>query len=155
MPINIELKIQAYSTLYFKFWEGASVKSCKLQLTVFYFLFYIVLHFYISSYYFLQLFRTSFNIIWKRFLLQIFLFKQIHSDPLNGRNLLSVTKHFSQFSLKCLLKYFFQKFVDKILQKHLFCISSELLLYIYFKGSNYRFSGVFFLTAIWLFHGQL
>ena len=55
-----------------------------------------------------------------------------------------MTKPFSQFSLKCLLKYFFQKFVDEILQKHLFCISSELILYIYFKGSNYRFSGVLF-----------
>ena len=45
------------------------------------------------------------------------------------------------------MKYFFQRFVGKILQKHLFCISSELLLYIYFKGSNYRFSGVLFFNC--------
>ena len=31
-----------------------------------------------------------------------------------------------------MLIIFFQKFVDKILQKQLLCISSELLLYIYF-----------------------
>ena len=42
------------------------------------------------------------------------------------------TKVFRQFSLKCPLKYFVQRFVDKILQKHLLCISSELLLYLYF-----------------------
>ena len=111
MPSNIELKIRAYSTLHFNFRQGASVKSYKLQLTVFYFFFYIC--FYISSYYFLQLFRTSFNITWKRFLLQIFLFKRIHSDPLNGQNLLSMTKRFSQFSLKCLLKYFFKNLLTK------------------------------------------
>ena len=51
--------------------------------------------------------------------------------------------------------FFFQKFVNKILQKHLICISSELPLYIYFNGFNYRFSGVLFLTDIWLLHGQL
>ena len=36
-------------------------------------------------------------------------------------------KIFCQFFLKCLLKYFAQRFVDKILQKHLLCIGSELL----------------------------
>ena len=30
-------------------------------------------------------------------------------------------------------EFFFQKFVDKILQKHLLCINSELLLYIWFQ----------------------
>ena len=54
------------------------------------------------------------------------------SYPLNGQNLLSVIKVFCQFSLECLLKYLFQKFIEKILQKYLLCISSELLLYIYF-----------------------
>ena len=67
--------------------------------------------------------------------------------PPNSQNLLSVTKLFSQFSLKCLLKYFFQTFFDKILQKLLFCISSELLLNICFKGSIYRFSGVLFFNC--------
>ena len=43
-----------------------------------------------------------------------------------------ITNVFCQFSIKCLLKYFVQRIVDKILQKHLLCISSELLLYLYF-----------------------
>ena len=43
-----------------------------------------------------------------------------------------MTKKFSQFSLKYPLKYFVQRFVDEILQEHLLCISSELLLYLYF-----------------------
>ena len=43
-----------------------------------------------------------------------------------------MTKKFCQFSLKCRQKYCVQRFVDKILQKHLLCISSKLLLYLYF-----------------------
>ena len=39
-----------------------------------------------------------------------------------------MTKIFSQFSMKYPLKYFIQRFPDKILQEHLLCISSELLL---------------------------
>ena len=54
------------------------------------------------------------------------------SYPLNGQNLLSGIKVFCQFSLECLLKCLFQKFIEKILQKYLLCISSELLLCIYF-----------------------
>ena len=57
---------------------------------------------------FLQLFRTSFNIICKRFLRQIFLFLQIHPTPpptpLNNKNLLSVTKKFLSI-FKCLLNF--------------------------------------------------
>ena len=33
-PTKIKLKIQACFTLYFKFWEGTSVKSYKMQLPV-------------------------------------------------------------------------------------------------------------------------
>ena len=65
-------------------------------------------------------------------------------QPLNDQNLLSVAKVFCQFSLKCLLKYFFDKFVDIILQNHLLCISSDLLPYIFFKGYYYKFSGLLF-----------
>ena len=60
---------------------------------------------------FFTTFRTSFNIIWKRFSSQIFLFLQIHPTPplnphlLNGQYLLSITKVLCQFSLKCPLKY--------------------------------------------------
>ena len=63
MPTNIKWKMQACFVLYFKFWEGTSVKSYKLQLPV---LLSIVL----------QLFRTLLNIIWKRFLCQAFLFNR-------------------------------------------------------------------------------
>ena len=38
MPTNIKLKIQAYLTLYFKFWEGTSVKSYNIYLWVLLFL---------------------------------------------------------------------------------------------------------------------
>ena len=43
----------------------------------------------------------------------------------------------SSHPLKCEF-FFFQKFVDKILQKHFLCISSELLLYIYFWSFQLR-----------------
>ena len=68
MPTKIKWKIQACIILYLKLWEGASVKSYKIQLPV---LLSIVL----------QLFRTSLNIMGKRFLSQIFLFLQIHPNP--------------------------------------------------------------------------
>ena len=38
MPTKIKLKIQACFTLYFKFWEGTSAKSYKIQLPVLLFL---------------------------------------------------------------------------------------------------------------------
>ena len=41
MSTNIKLTIQAYLTLYFKFWEGTFVKSYKIQLSV---LLFLVLH---------------------------------------------------------------------------------------------------------------
>ena len=91
MPTNIKLKTQAYLTLHFKFWEGASVKRYKIQLSVL--LFLVLL--YISRYHF--------------FYTQIFLFKPIHPNLLNSQDPLVVTKPFSQFSLKCFLKYFFAK----------------------------------------------
>ena len=109
MPTNIKWKIKACFTLNFKFWEGTSVKSYKAQLPVFYFLFYI--SFYISRYQhfynFLEFHSTlSGKDIRPKFSLTDSLpFPQPH--PLNGQNLLNVTIVFCQFSLKCLLKYFF------------------------------------------------
>ena len=41
-------------------------------------------------------------------------------------------KKICQFFLKCSLKDYVQRFFDEILQKHLLCISSQLLLYLYF-----------------------
>ena len=56
-------------------------------------------------------------------------------QPLNGQNLLNMTKAFCQFSLKCLLKYFFFKY--------LFTKSSKAFL----KCSKHNFSGLFFRTC--------
>ena len=99
-----------------RFWEDTSVKSYKIQLPVFLFL---VLHqFLYQQILFLKLSRISFNIIWKNFLSQIFLFWWVHhspspTPPKSGK----CDKVFCWFALKCLLKYFFfQKFTDKILK---------------------------------------
>ena len=119
------------------------VIRCSSQF--FYFLFCI--SFYIKRYHFLQLFRTLLCIIWKIFWSQVFLFNKFNQTPrpLNDQNLLSVTNVFCQFSLKCLLKYFFWVGLHNPAKAPLY-ISSELLLYIFFKGSNYRFTVLLFRT---------
>ena len=64
--------------------------------------------------------------------------------PLNSQNLLSVTKVFCRFSLKCLLKYFFKNFLTKFC-KSIFYVSAVNCYCTYiFKGSNYRFPGFLF-----------
>ena len=109
MPTNIKLKIQVYLTLYFKI-SSSSVKSYKIQLWVRLFL---VLHLFlyqqISSFCnFLELHSTlsEKDFCYKFPFLNGFI--QISTPPTpplpNSQNLLSVTKLFSQFSLKCLLK---------------------------------------------------
>ena len=119
IPTKIKRKIQACFILYFKFFEGTSVKRYKIQLPV---LLFLVLHQFlyqqISFFYnFLELnstlsakdFRHKFSFINR--------FTQT-SHPLNGQNLLSVTKDFCQFSLKCLLntwKWNFRVFLVLIL----------------------------------------
>ena len=89
---------------------------------------------------FLQLFRTSFNVIWKRFLLQIFLFKGFHSNPLNSQNLLSVTKPFHQFSLKMSSEIYFLKICSQNPAK-------ESILYIYILKFPSTSSGVLFFNC--------
>ena len=104
--------MQACFTLYFKFWEGTSVKSCNIQLPVLLFLvLHKVLYQQISFFYnFLELHPTLSE--------KDFCHKFSWTDlpkPLISQNQLSVTEVFSQFSLKCLLKYiFFQTVVDKL-----------------------------------------
>ena len=133
MPTKIKWKIQACFILHFKFLEGTSVESYTIQLPV---LLVLVLHQFlyqqISFFYnFLELHSTLSE---KDFRHKFSFFNRFTqtSYPLNGQNLLSVIKVFCQFSLECLLKYLFQKFIEKILQKYLLCTISELLLYIYF-----------------------
>ena len=101
MPTKIKLKIQACFTLYFKFWEGTSVKSYEIQLPV---LLFLVLHQFlyqqISFFYnFLQLHSTLSK---KDFCRKFSFFNGFTQTPhpLNSQNLLSVTKDFWQFSLK-------------------------------------------------------
>ena len=100
---KIKLKVQVCFTLYFRFWEDNSVKSYKMQLPV---LLYFVLHqfLYQQRAFFLQLFRTSFNIIWKIFCRKFFFLNWFTLTPhlLNTQNVLSMIKVFCQFSLKCL-----------------------------------------------------
>ena len=100
MPTKIKLKIQACFTLYFKFWEGTSVKSYKIQLPVFLFLvshqflYQQILLFYSS----LELNSTSEKYFCRKFSFFNGFAQTPH--PLNSQNLLSVTNF---FSLKCVL----------------------------------------------------
>ena len=77
----------------------------------FYFLFYI--SFYISRYHFSNFLEFHSTLPEKNFRPKFSFLNgftpshQLH--PLNGQNLLNVTKFFCWFSLKCLLKYFFPK----------------------------------------------
>ena len=147
MQTNIKLKIQAYLTLYFKFWEGTSVKSCKIQLSVLIILvLHLFLHQQISLFYnFLELHSTLSE---KDFCCKFSFFNEFTQTPhpINSQNLLSVTKVFCQFFLKCFLKYFFKYLLTKSC-KRIFHVSAVNCYCTYiFKGSSYRFSGVLFRT---------
>ena len=95
--------------LYFNFEKGILWKVIRCNYQFIYFLFYI--SFNISRYQFSRLFRLHSTLSEKDFRRKFsFLnrFTQLHTfDPLNGQNLLSVTKFFCQFSLRCSLKHFF------------------------------------------------
>ena len=101
MLTKIKLKIQACFTLYFKFWEGTSVESYKIQLPVVLFLVLDKFLYQLISflYNFLEINSTLFE---KDFCCKIYLFNRFTQTP-------------------------------HILEKHLLCISSKLLLYIHFK----------------------
>ena len=111
MPTKIKWKIQACFILHFNFEKGLLRKVIRYSYQFIYFLFYI--NFNISRYQFSRLFRLYSTLSEKDFRRKFsFLnrFTQLHTfDPLNGQNLLSVTKFFCQFSLRCSLKHFFSK----------------------------------------------
>ena len=125
-------------------WEGTSL-SYKIQLPVLLFLdLHSILCQQISFFYnFLELQPTlSEKCFCHKFFNAFNVFSCIHPIPLNSQNLLSVTGVFGQLFLKYLLKIFFSKIcwqIDKFV---------ELLLYICFKGPNYRFFGVLFRTYL-------
>ena len=106
MPICL---IQACFVLYFNFEKGLLWKVIRYSYQFIYFLFYINCN--ISRYQFLRLFRLHATLSEKYFRRKFFFlnrFTQFHTfDPLNGQTLLSVTKIFCQFSLRCSLKHFF------------------------------------------------
>ena len=92
IPSKIKWKIHALFTLYFKFWRYFLYSH-----HIFYFLLFLLAFTSVDIFRTSQIFRTSFNIIWKkRFLLQMSFFNRFTQapHPLNDRNLLSVTKKF-------------------------------------------------------------
>ena len=111
MPTKMKWKNQACFALNFKFWEGTSVKSYKIQLPVFLFLVLFYISFYISRYYFYNFLEFHSALSGKvfhhkfSFLTDSTPFPQPH--PLSGQSLLNVTKAFGEFSWWCLLNFFF------------------------------------------------
>ena len=109
IPTKIKWKIQACSILYLKFFEDTSVKSYKIQLPV---LLFLVLRQFLYQqksifYNFLKLRSALFEKDFRHKFSFCNRFTQT-SHPLNGQNMLSVTKVFCQFSLKCLLKLYWK-----------------------------------------------
>ena len=91
----------------FQVFEVLLIKICKMQSIDFLFL-VVFISFYISRHHFSQVFRTSFNIIWKKDFRHKFSFfndftqtpqPHPHPHPFNSQNLLSVTKAFCHCSI--------------------------------------------------------
>ena len=101
-----------------------------------YFLCYI--SFYINRYHFHNFLEFHSTLSEKKFCPKFSFLNRFtpspHPHPLNAHNMVNETKNFCQFSLKCLLKYFFSK---NLLTKS--CKA-------FFKGFNYRFFGLLFKT---------
>ena len=78
MPNKIKRKIHSSITLNFQVLKVLLIKTCKMKPPDLLFI-VVFICFYISRYHFSQIFRTSFNIIWrKKFSSRIFLFLRIH-----------------------------------------------------------------------------
>ena len=138
IPTKIEWQMKNASLSYIKFQGLRRYFGEKLQDTTarFFFLFYI--SFYISRYHFYNFLECHSTLSGKDFCSKFSFFNRftpsLQHQPLNGQNLLDVTKVFCQFSLKCLLKYFFSRIFWQNFVKH------------FWKGSNYRLSGLLFRT---------
>ena len=96
------------------------IKICKMQpLDLLFFVVFI--SFYISRYHFSQIFRSSFNIIWKKDFRHKFSFFNGFTQtphPINSSNRLGVTKFFCQYclstcglKLRCLLYMILSGFI--------------------------------------------
>ena len=128
MPAKVKWKKQACFILYFNFEMGLLWKVIRYSYQFIYFLFYF--SFNISRYQFARIFGLHSTLSEKDFCHKFsFLnrFTHLHTlYPLNDQNLLSETKNFCQFSLRCPLKQFFFKIFWQNSEKHLLCISKEL-----------------------------
>ena len=85
-----------WNMLYFNFLTVLLIQICKMQPPVLFSPFFYI-SFRISRYYFSQVFRTLFKIIWKKIFVTYFLLLTDclkPSHPLNGQNPLTVTKRF-------------------------------------------------------------
>ena len=123
------------------------MKSYKIQLPV---LLFLVSHQFlyqqISLFYkFLQLHSALSK---KNFCYKFSFFKGFNQafHLLNSQNLLSVTKVFRQFSLKCLLDFFKKYLLTKSCKSFFYVSAVNCCCTYIFKGSNYRLSGVLFRT---------
>ena len=135
MPTKIKWKIQACFILYFNFEKWLLWKVTRHSYQFIYFLFYI--NFNTSRYQFSGLFRLHSTLSEKDFRRKFsFLnrFTQLQVlDPLNGQNLLSVTKNFlSIFSKMPSETFFLSKICWQNLVKASLCISKELAQSLYF-----------------------
>ena len=147
MPTKTKWKIQACFILYFKFFEGTSVKIYMVQLPV---LLFLVLHqfLYQQISFFYNVLELHSTLSEKKVFVTNFSFPTNSPKPAISYCPKSAKcdKSFCQFSLKCLLKYLFKKFIEKILQKHFFVSAVNCYCTYIFKGSNYRFPRLLFRT---------
>ena len=121
-------------------------KVIRYSYQFFYFFFRISFYVSINIFYnFLELHSTLFE---KDFCHNFSFFKGFTqtSHPLNSQNLLSVTNFFCQFSLKCLPNFFFKYLSTKSCESIFYVSAVNCHCTYIFKGSNYTFSGVLFMT---------
>ena len=98
IPTKIKWKLYALLHCISSF-EGVITSYKNLEITPLDLIFVVFISFYISRYHFLPIFRTSFNIIWKKnFCHKLSIFngftQPIPAPPLNSQNPLSMRKVF-------------------------------------------------------------
>ena len=143
MPTKVRWKIQACFILYFKFWEGTSVISYKIQLPP------------KDTRRRFNVHKTSQALKWRRRWNKVVEIG-VEMTPcvtgpvllfLNGQNLLSVTKVFGEFPVRRPLKHFsFKNLLTKSCESIFYVSAVNYNCHCILKGFNYRFSGLVFRT---------